>query len=58
MKYLKYKYLAAIFASGLVVAYVAPTVLKLKNVALTAVVLIGVVMLLIDLWQSLHEKGD
>jgi len=58
MKYLKYKYLAAIFASGLVVAYVAPTVLKLKNVALTVVILIGVVMLLVDLWQSLHEKGD
>jgi len=55
---MKYEYVAAIIASGLVLAYLAPTVLKLREVSLTVVVLIGVVMLLVDLWQSLHSKGD
>jgi len=55
---MKYKYFAAILASGLVIAYVAPVIFKLREVSLTIVVLIGIGMLLVDLWQYLHSKGD
>jgi hypothetical protein len=33
-------------------------VFKLKDVALTVIVLIGIVMMLIDLWQSLQRQED
>jgi hypothetical protein len=55
---MKYKHFAAIVAATLVLAYLAAPVVKLNEVALTVVVLIGVIMLLVDLWQSLHSKGD
>ncbi len=55
---MKYKYFAAIVASGLMIAYVAPVIFKIREVSLIIVVLIGVAMLLIDLWQYLHSKGD
>jgi len=52
------KIIAGIIAALLLVAFLAPPVLKLKDEALTAVVLIGVVMMLVDLWQSLKAKDD
>jgi hypothetical protein len=36
----------------------SPVVFKLKNVALSVIIVIGVVMMLIDLWQSLKRKED
>jgi hypothetical protein len=52
------KIFAAVVAVALVLGFLAPVVFKLKNVALTVIVLIGVVMMLIDLWQSLRREED
>jgi len=52
------KIVAGIIATALLVAFVAPPVIKLQNVALSAVIAIGLVMMLIDLWQSLQSKDD
>lgn len=52
------KILGGIIATILLLAFLAPPVLKLQDVALGAVILIGVVMMLVDLWQSLQSKDD
>jgi hypothetical protein len=52
------KIFAAVVAVVLLLAFLAPVVLKLKDVALTAIIVIGVVMMLIDLWQSLQREED
>jgi hypothetical protein len=52
------KIFAAIAATVLVIAFVSPVVIKLKDVALGVIILIGVTMMLIDLWQSLQSKDD
>lgn len=48
----------AIVAAALVIGFVAPVLIKLKDPALTIVALIGVAMMLVDLWQSLRSKED
>ena len=53
-----YKILAGIVAAALLLVYLAPVVLRLKEVALWVVVLLGVGMMLVDLWQSLQSKDD
>jgi len=53
-----YKILAGILAAALLLAYMAPVVLRLKDIALSIVVLLGVAMMLVDLWQSLQSKDD
>ncbi len=52
------KIFAGIVAVVLMVAFLSPVVFKLKDVALGVVILIGLVMMLIDLWQSLQSKED
>lgn len=52
------KVAAGIFAVFLMLLYLSPVVWKLKQPALTIVVLIGVVMMLVDLWQSLKSKEE
>ncbi|HEX6266348.1 MAG TPA: hypothetical protein VFZ81_05575 [Burkholderiales bacterium] len=52
-----FRILGAIIAIVLLVAFLAPPVLKLQDAALASVILIGVVMMLVDLWQSL-QKDD
>lgn len=52
------KILGGIIASILVLTFLAPPVLKLQDVALGVVILIGVGMMLVDLWQSLQSKDD
>ena len=52
------KIFAGILAVALMLIYLAPVVLKLMQPALTIVVLIGIVMMLVDLWQSLQSKED
>lgn len=47
--------LAGIVAAGLLIAFIAPVVIKLQDPALGAVVLIGLAMMLVDLWQSLRS---
>lgn len=55
---MKFKYFAAVLAVILMLVYLAPVVIKLRDPALTIVALIGVVLMLIDLWQSLRSAGD
>ena len=52
------KIFAAIVAVVLVLGYLSPVVFKLKDVALTVIVVIGVVMMLVDLWQSLQKEDE
>jgi hypothetical protein len=53
-----YKILAGILAAALMLLYMAPVVLRLQDVALWIVATIGVVMMLVDLWQSLRSKDE
>ncbi len=53
-----FKYIAGIVAMLLLLVYLGPVVFKLGDPALTVVILAGVVMMLIDLWQSLQSKND
>jgi hypothetical protein len=50
------KIFAAVAAVVLMVGYLAPVVLKLKETALAVVAVIGIAMMLIDLWQSFRER--
>lgn len=52
------KIFAAVVTVALVLTYLSPVVFKLKNVALTVIITIGIVMMLIDLWHSLKRKED
>ncbi|MGD9952670.1 MAG: hypothetical protein AB7S87_08840 [Burkholderiales bacterium] len=53
-----FKIVAGVIAATLLVAFLAPPAVKLKEGALIAVMLIGVGMMLVDLWQSLQSKDD
>lgn len=53
-----FKILAGVVAVALMIAYLAPVVVRLREPALTIVVLAGLVMMLVDLWQSLQSKDD
>ena len=50
------KIFSGLVAVVLVLAYVVPPAVKLKDVALAVVIAIGIVLMLIDLWQSLRER--
>jgi hypothetical protein len=52
------KIIAAIMAVALVLAFIGPVVFKLKDIALTAVALIGAAMMLVDTWQSVRDSDD
>ncbi len=52
------KVAAGIVAALVLILFVSPVVVKLKDVALSAVVLIGLSMMVIDLVQSFKSKGD
>ncbi len=49
------KWLSALVAVGLVLAYLVPLVLKLKELSLGIVVAIGIVLMLVDLVHSLRR---
>lgn len=53
-----FKVVAGILAVVLMLLYLGPVVLKLRDPALTGVIVIGLVLMLVDLWQSLQSKGD
>lgn len=53
-----FKILAGVVAVGLMLAYLVPPVLKLRDVALGVVICIGIALMLIDLAQSLKSKDD
>ena len=52
------KIFAAIVAVALLLSFLTPVVFKLKDVALGVVIVIGIAMMLVDLWQSLQSKDD
>lgn len=52
------KLVSAVVAVVLMLGYLAPIVFKLKEVALGVVALIGVTMMLVDLWQSLQKREE
>lgn len=52
------KIAAGVLAVSLMLIYLAPVVLKLREPALTVVVAMGVIMMLVDLWQSFKSKDD
>ncbi|MBI5717937.1 MAG: hypothetical protein HZC37_09660 [Burkholderiales bacterium] len=51
------KIFAGLVAVALMLAYLLPLILKLKEASLAVVVALGIVMMLRDLWQSLRT-GD
>jgi hypothetical protein len=53
-----FKVLAGVVAVALMLIYLAPPVYKLKDVELGIVVAIGVVLMLVDLVQSLRSGED
>jgi hypothetical protein len=53
-----FKIFAGIVAGALLLIFISPVVLKLKDLALTGVVLVGVVMMIVDIWQSIRSRDD
>jgi len=52
------KIFSGILAVILLLVYLGPVMLKLKDPALILVMLVGIVLMLLDLWQSLQSKAD
>ncbi|MDO8905534.1 hypothetical protein [Hydrogenophaga sp.] len=52
------KLLYGLFGAALMVTFLASFVVKVKEPAMIAVVVIGVVMMVIDLWQSRNESDS
>jgi hypothetical protein len=55
---MNFKYVAAVVAVVLVVGYLLPPVFKLRDAALGIVIIIGLALMLRDLWDSLRSKED
>lgn len=53
-----WKLIGAVLSVAVMVAFCLAPVFKLKDVALSAVLLIGLTMMLVDLWQSLRSKDS
>ena len=53
-----FKILGSILAGGLLMVFIGPVAFKLKDVALSVVVLIGLTMMVVDIWQALKSKED
>lgn len=52
------KIFAGLLAIVLMLAYLLPMLFKLKSIALGVVILIGLAMMLVDLWQSLQAREE
>ena len=52
------RYAFSIFSIALVLIYLSPVVLKLREPALSIVVGAGILMMLVDQWQSLKAKEE
>ncbi|HSA88280.1 MAG TPA: hypothetical protein VLF42_00085 [Burkholderiales bacterium] len=53
-----FRVIAGIVAVVLLAGFLVPYVLKLKEYELGIVIGTGIVMMLVDLWQSLKSKED
>ena len=52
------KIFSGIVAVILMLVYLTPAMLKLRDPALVLVILVGIALMLYDLWQSLQSKND
>jgi uncharacterized membrane protein len=52
------KIMAGLVALILILGYLLPPVFKLKDAALGVVIIVGLSMMAVDLWQSLKSKED
>jgi hypothetical protein len=52
------KIISTLVAVALTLAYLVPLVVKLKQVSLGIVMLIGVTLMLVDLWDTLKERDS
>jgi len=50
------KIIAGALAAVLVLSYLLPPAVKLKDAALAVVIAIGIIMMLVDLYQSLRKR--
>lgn len=53
-----FKIVAGIIGVGLLVAFIGPVAVKLKEISLIIVALIGVGLASVDLWHSIRERDD
>ena len=53
-----FKVLAGLAAVILLLGFLVPYVLKMQDIALGIVALIGVAMMARDLWDTFHEKDE
>jgi len=53
-----FKVIASMVAAALLMIFIGPVVVKLKELSLSIVVLIGLAMMLTDIWQALRSKDD
>jgi xanthosine utilization system XapX-like protein len=52
------KLLFGLIGAALMVAFLASFVIKVKEPAMIVVVLVGIVMMLVDLWQARNEADS
>jgi hypothetical protein len=52
------KIFSGVVAVILMLVYLTPVMLKLRDPALVLVILVGIALMLFDLWQSLQSKND
>lgn len=55
---MKLKMITGLIGLILVLAFLAPPVIKLKSIALAVIVLIGVVMVVYEFIENLRGKGE
>lgn len=53
-----FRILASVVASLMVLAFLLPYVIKMKDFELGAVIMIGLAMMARDIWDTLREKDD
>lgn len=53
-----FKVFAGIVAAVLLIGFISPVVVKLREPALVVVAIIGIAMMGVDIWQSLKSKDD
>lgn len=52
------KIVAGLIAAALLAAFLLPYALKMQDFALGVVIVIGLLLMLADLWQSIRSKED
>lgn len=52
------KSFAGLVAVALMLGYLLPPVFKLKEIDLGIAIIVGLALMLVDLWQSLQSKDD